>query len=84
MLMTSFAFILGCIPLWIATGGAADYGNHGNRRNDRGLRARNFLRPRSFLSRYDFRTLTADAAFQLDFFGRLRRANEAARSTSRY
>jgi outer membrane protein, multidrug efflux system len=31
-------------------------------------------------SRYNFLTLTADAAFQLDFFGRLRRANEAARS----
>src|ERR1700686_4457677 len=26
-------------------------------------------------SRYNFLTLTADAAFQLDFFGRLRRAN---------
>jgi multidrug efflux system outer membrane protein len=31
-------------------------------------------------SRYNFLTLTADAAFQLDFFGRLRRANEAARA----
>jgi multidrug efflux system outer membrane protein len=31
-------------------------------------------------SRYNFLTLAADAAFQLDFFGRLRRANEAARA----
>jgi multidrug efflux system outer membrane protein len=31
-------------------------------------------------STYNFLTLTADAAFQLDFFGRLRRANEAARA----
>jgi multidrug efflux system outer membrane protein len=31
-------------------------------------------------SRYNFLTTTADAAFQLDFFGRLRRANEAARA----
>jgi multidrug efflux system outer membrane protein len=31
-------------------------------------------------SHYNFLTLTADAAFQLDFFGRLRRANEAARA----
>jgi multidrug efflux system outer membrane protein len=31
-------------------------------------------------SRYNFLLLTADAAFQLDFFGRLRRANEAARA----
>ena len=31
-------------------------------------------------SRYDFLTLTADAAFQLDFFGKLRRATEAARA----
>jgi outer membrane protein, multidrug efflux system len=31
-------------------------------------------------SRFNFLTLTADAAFQLDFFGRLRRANEAARA----
>ncbi len=31
-------------------------------------------------SRYNFLTLSADAAFQLDFFGRLRRANEAARA----
>lgn len=29
---------------------------------------------------YNFLTLTADAAFQLDFFGKLRRANEAARA----
>ena len=31
-------------------------------------------------SRFNFLTLAADAAFQLDFFGRLRRANEAARA----
>jgi outer membrane protein, multidrug efflux system len=31
-------------------------------------------------TRYNFLTLTADAAFQLDFFGRFRRANQAARA----
>jgi outer membrane protein, multidrug efflux system len=31
-------------------------------------------------SKYNFLRLTADAAFQLDFFGRLRRATEAARA----
>jgi outer membrane protein, multidrug efflux system len=31
-------------------------------------------------SKYNFLTLTADAAFQLDFFGKLRRATEAARA----
>lgn len=31
-------------------------------------------------TRSNFLTLTADAAFQLDFFGRLRRANEASRA----
>src|SRR5208283_143339 len=31
-------------------------------------------------SKYNFLALTADAAFQLDLFGRLRRASEAARS----
>lgn len=31
-------------------------------------------------SRFNFLTLTADAAFQMDFFGRLRRASEAARA----
>jgi outer membrane protein, multidrug efflux system len=31
-------------------------------------------------SRYNFLTLTADAAFQLDFFGKLRHANQAARA----
>ena len=34
----------------------------------------------SVQSRSNFLTLTADAAFQLDFFGRLRRANEAVRA----
>jgi multidrug efflux system outer membrane protein len=31
-------------------------------------------------AKYNFLTLAADASFQLDFFGRLRRANEAARA----
>ncbi len=31
-------------------------------------------------AKFNFLDLTADAAFQLDFFGRLRRANEAARA----
>jgi multidrug efflux system outer membrane protein len=34
----------------------------------------------SFQNTYNFFTLTADAAFQLDFFGRLRRATEASRA----
>jgi len=34
----------------------------------------------SFQNTYNFFTLSADAAFQLDFFGRLRRATEAARA----
>jgi multidrug efflux system outer membrane protein len=34
----------------------------------------------NFQSRSNFLTLTADAAFQLDFFGRLRRATEASRA----
>jgi len=34
----------------------------------------------SFQSTYNFLTLTADAAFQLDFFGKLRRATEASRA----
>ena len=34
----------------------------------------------NFQTKYNFLTLTADAAFQLDFFGRLRRADEAARA----
>jgi outer membrane protein, multidrug efflux system len=34
----------------------------------------------NFQTKYNFLTLTADAAFQLDFFGRLRRANEASRA----
>jgi outer membrane protein, multidrug efflux system len=34
----------------------------------------------TFQSRFNFLTLAADAAFQLDFFGQLRRANEAARA----
>ena len=34
----------------------------------------------NFQTKSNFLTLTADAAFQLDFFGRLRRATEAARA----
>src|SRR5216683_1404041 len=34
----------------------------------------------NFQTTFNFLTLTADAAFQLDFFGRLRRATEAARA----
>ena len=34
----------------------------------------------TFQTNYNFLTLTADAAFQLDFFGRLRRATEASRA----
>src|ERR1700678_2231557 len=37
----------------------------------------------TFQTKYNFLMLTADAAFQLDFFGRLRRANEAAREIGR-
>jgi len=34
----------------------------------------------TFQTKYNFATLTADAAFQLDFFGKLRRATEASRA----
>ncbi len=34
----------------------------------------------NFQTKFNFLTLTADAAFQLDFFGRLRRATEASRA----
>ena len=34
----------------------------------------------TFQTNFNFLTLTADAAFQLDFFGKLRRATEAARA----
>jgi multidrug efflux system outer membrane protein len=34
----------------------------------------------TFQTRYNFATLAADATFQLDFFGRLRRASEASRA----
>jgi outer membrane protein, multidrug efflux system len=34
----------------------------------------------NFQTRYNFLTLTADAAFQLDLFGKLRRATEASRA----
>ena len=49
ILMTSFAFILGCVPLWTATGagcgGAPDHGHHGDRRHAGGQRDRHFLCP---------------------------------------
>jgi len=34
----------------------------------------------NFQTKFNFLTLTTDAAFQLDFFGKLRRANEASRA----
>ena len=34
----------------------------------------------NFQTKFNFLTLASDAAFQLDFFGRLRRANEASRA----
>jgi multidrug efflux system outer membrane protein len=34
----------------------------------------------NFQTKFNFLNLTADAAFQLDFFGKLRRANESARA----
>ena len=34
----------------------------------------------TFQTKFNFATLTADAAFQLDFFGKLRRATEASRA----
>jgi multidrug efflux system outer membrane protein len=34
----------------------------------------------TFQTKFNFLTLTADAAFQLDFFGKLRRATEASRA----
>jgi multidrug efflux system outer membrane protein len=34
----------------------------------------------NFQTKFNFATLTADAAFQLDFFGKLRRATEASRA----
>ena len=53
ILMTSFAFILGCVPLWIATrrgrGGAADHGHHGDRRDGGGERHRHLPDSRHLL-----------------------------------
>ncbi len=47
ILMTSLAFIFGCIPLWTASGagcgGPPDHGHHGHRRHVGGERARHFL-----------------------------------------
>ena len=46
ILMTAFAFILGCVPLWIATGSGAvsrrDAGDRGHRRDVGRLSDRNF------------------------------------------
>ncbi len=54
ILMTSFAFILGCVPLWTASGAgcgcAADHGHDGNRRHARGQRDRDLPDPRDLLS----------------------------------
>ncbi len=54
ILMTSFAFILGCVPLWIATGagvgGPPNHGHHSHRRDAGRQLHRNFLRACNFLS----------------------------------
>src|SRR6201981_2538039 len=53
ILMTSFAFILGCVPLWIASGAGfvarPENGNHSYRGNDPRQRDRNLLRAGHFL-----------------------------------
>ena len=53
ILMTSFAFILGCVPLWTASGagsrGPPDHGHHGDRRHAGRQRHRHLLDPRDFL-----------------------------------
>jgi len=53
ILMTSFAFILGCVPLWIASGcrvrSAPGDGHDRHRRNAGRKRARHFLRPGDLL-----------------------------------
>ena len=55
ILMTSFAFILGCVPLWIATGaGAASrriLGTVGHRRHARGDRPRDLPHPAALRER---------------------------------
>ena len=67
ILMTSLAFIFGCIPLWTASGagccGPPDHGHHGYRRYVSGKRARHFLCPggvlrsREILRRRDQETI---------------------------
>ena len=53
ILMTSFAFILGCVPLWTAIGRRSrrtpDHGNHCDRWDDRRKCDRNFLRTGNLL-----------------------------------
>ena len=53
ILMTSFAFILGCVPLWTASGAGrgrpADHGHHGDRRDGGGQRDRHLPDPRDLL-----------------------------------
>ena len=52
ILMTSFAFILGCVPLWIASGrrrgGPPDHGDHRDRRHAGGERDRHLPDSRGF------------------------------------
>ena len=52
ILMTSFAFILGCVPLWTAIGrrigGPPDHGHHGDRRHAGGQRIGIFFVPAVF------------------------------------
>ena len=54
ILMTSFAFILGCVPLWMASGAGSvappDHGHHGDRRDAGGERHRHLLYSGDFLS----------------------------------
>ena len=53
ILMTSFAFILGCVPLWTASrrriGGPPDHGHHGDRRHAGRQRDRHLLHPGDLL-----------------------------------
>ena len=53
ILMTSFAFILGCVPLWTASGagrgGPPDHGHHGDRRDGGGQRHRHLPGPGDLL-----------------------------------
>ena len=55
ILMTSFAFVLGCVPLWTASGrrrcGASDHGHDGDRGNARGHTHRGLHHPRAVRGR---------------------------------